>query len=62
LPGGNSERLYESLTQKLAKLPDETILYPGHNYDDVTSLALSGVKKRNRQMGATSFAHWASML
>lgn len=32
LPGGDPEQLYLSLTQRLAKLPDETVLYPGHNY------------------------------
>ena len=31
LPGSNSEDMFHSL-QKLSALPDETILYPGHNY------------------------------
>ena len=29
LPGGDPEALYESLTQKLAVVPDDTVLYPG---------------------------------
>jgi glyoxylase-like metal-dependent hydrolase (beta-lactamase superfamily II) len=33
LPGSNAEDLYFSLTRKLKKLPDETILLPGHNYN-----------------------------
>jgi hydroxyacylglutathione hydrolase len=32
LPGGDPEQLYQSLTQRLAKLPDDTVLLPGHNY------------------------------
>src|SRR3972149_3755981 len=32
LPGGDPEALYVSLTQRLSKLPDETVLFPGHNY------------------------------
>jgi glyoxylase-like metal-dependent hydrolase (beta-lactamase superfamily II) len=32
LPGGNPQEMYYSLTQVLAKLPDETLVYPGHNY------------------------------
>src|SRR5262245_25283960 len=32
LPGGDPEQMYYSLTQVLAKLPDKTLLYPGHNY------------------------------
>ena len=37
LPGGNAEQLYYSLTQKLMALPDDTILFPGHNYSDRAS-------------------------
>jgi len=32
LPGGDPTELHFSLTQRLGKLPDETILLPGHNY------------------------------
>jgi len=32
LPGGSSEQLYDSLFNKLAKLPDEIEVYPGHDY------------------------------
>ena len=32
LPGSNPEDMYDSLTQKLAKLDDRTIVFPGHNY------------------------------
>ena len=37
LPGGDPEALYESLTQKLAKVPDDTVLYPGHLYSPEAS-------------------------
>ena len=32
LPGSNPEEMYASLTQKLGKLDDRTIVFPGHNY------------------------------
>ena len=32
LPGGDPDALYESLTQRLATVPDDTVLYPGHLY------------------------------
>ena len=32
LPGGDPAALYESLTQRLAKVPDDAILFPGHLY------------------------------
>ncbi|MCB0605991.1 MAG: MBL fold metallo-hydrolase, partial [Saprospiraceae bacterium] len=30
LPGGDYDTLINSIEQKLMKLPDETIVYPGH--------------------------------
>jgi len=32
LPGSDPSEMYYSLTQRLAALPDETVLFPGHNY------------------------------
>jgi len=32
LPGGSSEQLYDSLFNKLMKLPDEVEVWPGHDY------------------------------
>lgn len=32
LPGGDSEQMYETLTRRLASLPDDMMLYPGHAY------------------------------
>ena len=32
LPGSDPDAMYHSLTQVLAKLPTDTVLFPGHNY------------------------------
>ena len=32
LPGGDPQELHDSLTKRLARIPDTTILYPGHDY------------------------------
>jgi glyoxylase-like metal-dependent hydrolase (beta-lactamase superfamily II) len=32
LPNSNPEEMHDSLTNKLMRLDDNTILYPGHNY------------------------------
>jgi hydroxyacylglutathione hydrolase len=32
LPGGDPAELHFSLTQRLGRLPDDTVLFPGHNY------------------------------
>ena len=47
LPGGNAEQLYYSLTQKLMALPDDTILFPGHNYSDRPTSTLGEEKQSN---------------
>jgi glyoxylase-like metal-dependent hydrolase (beta-lactamase superfamily II) len=46
LPGGDPAEMHRSLTQRLAKLPDETILLPGHNYGGETS-TIGAEKRRN---------------
>jgi glyoxylase-like metal-dependent hydrolase (beta-lactamase superfamily II) len=47
LPGGNAEDLYYSLTQKLMALPDDTILYPGHNYAARPTSTIGDEKRSN---------------
>lgn len=47
LPGGDPEKMYLSLTQRLMRLPDETILYPGHNYSDRPTSTLKSEKEQN---------------
>ncbi len=47
LPGSSPEDMYYSLTQKLAKLPDETVLYPGHNYAEKPFSTLGEQKRHN---------------
>ena len=47
LPGGNAEQMYDSLTKKLMKLPEKTLILPGHNYSDAVSATLAEEKKKN---------------
>jgi len=37
LPGSDPSDMYDSLTRRLAALPEETILFPGHNYGGESS-------------------------
>jgi len=46
LPGSDPEEMYYSLTTKLQKLPDDTLLLPGHNYGGKTS-TMGKEKKHN---------------
>jgi glyoxylase-like metal-dependent hydrolase (beta-lactamase superfamily II) len=47
LPGSNPEQMYYSLTQKLKALPDDTILFPGHNYSDTPTSTMGKQKQSN---------------
>ena len=47
LPGGDPDQLYDSVHSRLAQLPGETVLYPGHLYSPESSAALSEVRDRN---------------
>ena len=47
LPGGDPKQLYDSLTRKLVKLPDDTILYPGHFYAEEASSRMREEKTKN---------------
>jgi hydroxyacylglutathione hydrolase len=37
LPGSDPSEMYYSLTQRLGALPDDTVLFPGHNYGGPSS-------------------------
>jgi hydroxyacylglutathione hydrolase len=47
LPGSDPEQMYYSLTQKLNALPDDTILFPGHNYSDTPTSTIGEQKQSN---------------
>ncbi len=47
LPGSDPEKMWHSLTHKLAMLPDDTILYPGHNYAERRTASMGEQKQEN---------------
>ncbi len=47
LPGGDPKALHHSLTHTLAKLPDDTIVYPGHNYAEQPTSTIGREKQQN---------------
>lgn len=47
LPGSNPEELYYSLNDKLKRLPDETVLLPGHNYSPERTSTIAKEKVSN---------------
>jgi glyoxylase-like metal-dependent hydrolase (beta-lactamase superfamily II) len=60
-PGGNPEELYWTLSERLARVSDETVLYPGHLYSREASLSMGEVRERNPVFAATSLEQWLVM-
>ena len=47
LPGGDAKEMYATLTQRLMKFDDSTILCPGHNYAEKSTDTMGHQKKSN---------------
>ncbi len=62
LPGADPEQMYESLTQKLAKLPDDVALYPGHDYADRPTSTLGEEKKSNHFLRVPTKEAWLRLM
>lgn len=62
LPGGDSEALYHTLTGKLAKLPPETILYPGHNYGPTPTSSIGEELDNNYYLRIQSLEDWRRLM
>lgn len=62
LPGSDPAQMYESLTQKLAKLPDDVVLYPGHDYADRPTSTMADEKRTNAYLAVPTLADWLRMM
>jgi len=61
LPGGDPEAMYESLTTRLARVPDETILYPGHLYSPDPSASMGVTREHNYVFRLSTPEQWMTM-
>ncbi len=61
LPGGDPAQLYESLTQTLSKVPDDAILFPGHQYSVASSATMGETRKLNYVFRPSSAEQWMAM-
>lgn len=50
LPGSSPEDMYRSLHDVLATLPDDTVLFPGHNYADRPTSTIGEEKRTNMML------------
>jgi glyoxylase-like metal-dependent hydrolase (beta-lactamase superfamily II) len=62
LPGSDPDAMYHSLTQKLAKLPPETILYPGHHYGPTPTSTIADELRRNFYLRMDSIEEWRRLM
>jgi glyoxylase-like metal-dependent hydrolase (beta-lactamase superfamily II) len=60
-PGGDKDEIYRSITQRLAKIPDDTILYPGHLYDPRSSASLGETRQTNHVFQVPSIEEWREL-
>jgi glyoxylase-like metal-dependent hydrolase (beta-lactamase superfamily II) len=61
LPGGDPAALYESLTQKLAKVPDSAVLFPGHLYSAEPSASMEDTRRWNYVFTPKTQDQWLAM-
>ena len=51
VPGGDFTTLIESLTNKISVLPEDTIIWPGHDYGDSITSTVGREKQENPYLG-----------
>lgn len=62
LPGGDPDAMYETLTGKLAKLPPQTVLYPGHNYGPSRTSTIADELDSNYYLNVPSLEAWRTLM
>jgi glyoxylase-like metal-dependent hydrolase (beta-lactamase superfamily II) len=62
LPGGDAGEMYRTLTQRLAKLPDNVLLYPGHHYADVPHSTLGDARRTNYALQVQTLDDWMRLM
>ncbi len=61
LPGSDPEQMFHSL-RRLAELPDEVVLFPGHNYGGGPQQELGETKKMNPYLRIPTLEMWRQMM
>ncbi|MDC3030629.1 MBL fold metallo-hydrolase [Candidatus Pelagibacter sp.] len=59
---GSSKDAYHSLFHKLLKLPEETILYPGHDYNGKKSSTIGKEKKHNPRLQVENVGQYIEIM
>lgn len=59
LPGGNLEEMFRTLQKKIMTLPDELIVYPGHDYGEKPFDSLGNQKRSNKTLRARTLKEFS---
>jgi glyoxylase-like metal-dependent hydrolase (beta-lactamase superfamily II) len=62
LPGSDPEAMYRSLNEILKRLPDETLVYPGHLYSSEASDTLGNEKRTNPFLRVSSLDQFLTFM
>ncbi len=58
LPGGDPKQMYDTMANRLMKLGDDMILFPGHNYAEEPTSTMGEQKKKNPFLRSASLAEF----
>ena len=59
---GSSQELYKSITEKLFTLPDDTIVYPGHDYHGKKQSTIGNEKKYNPRLAGKTMDEFVAIM
>jgi len=59
-PGGNTAEMWQSL-QRLLRLPEETRVYPGHNYGETVTSTIGHEARTNPYLRCTTFEEFRAL-
>ncbi len=62
LPGSDPDEMYRTLTQRLAKLPATTVLFPGHDYGPTPTSTLERERATNPSLRLDSLEAWRRVM
>lgn len=61
-PGGDRDEMYRSLHERLATLPDDTVLFPGHRYSPADSASLGETRRENYVFNVRTIDDWRGLM
>jgi glyoxylase-like metal-dependent hydrolase (beta-lactamase superfamily II) len=62
LPGSDPEEMYRSLTERLARLADDVVLYPGHDYADRPTSTFGEERRSNYYLRVPTLEDWMRLM